>query len=145
MHFTNSLLHIFLSSYSSLLYLYDFFFFLRYFVCVDFNPHLPSLLQNRIFLQAVPQSLSSMPHPLLHPLSAPGACITRIQFLVLSVPTDVLYIYVINLVTTNQSVSLARIPYLRTQVRRKKKFNGIALIVTLVHSITFLCTILHFL
>lgn len=102
-------------------------FFLRHFVCVDFNPHLPSVLQNRIFLQAAPQSLSSMPHPLLHPLAALGACITRVQFLVLSVPTDVLYIYVINLVTTNQSVSLAGKAYLRTQVPRKKNFHGIAL------------------
>lgn len=77
-------------------------------------------------------SLSSMPIPCRTLDATPSVWITKIV-------SGHVYscwcsLYLINLVTTNQSVSLARIPYLSTQVPR------VALKVTLMESITFMIT-----
>lgn len=100
----------------SFVFLYD--FFLRCFVCVDFDPHISSLMQNCIFLQAAPQSLSSMSHPLPHP-SCYSWCVDFQDTVSGRVCSYWCSLYLINLVTTNQSVSLASIPYLSTLVPRE--------------------------
>lgn len=53
MHYTNSLFQFFFPVTAVICILHD--IFLRCFVYVDFDPHIPSVVQSRIFLQAVPQ------------------------------------------------------------------------------------------
>ena len=121
MSYTNK---IFFQLKQSFVSVYDFFFF-RCFFCVDFDPHISSPMQNCIFLQTAPQSLSSMSHPLPHP-GCCSWCVGYQDTVSGHVCSYWCSLYLINLVTTNRSVSLARIPYLSTQVPREY-FYGIAL------------------
>lgn len=57
---------MFFSNYSNHLYLHDFF---EVFILI--LTLISPLVQNCIFLQPAPGSLSSMPHPLPHPLATP--------------------------------------------------------------------------
>lgn len=91
MQSTNNLFQMFFPD-AAIICICMIFFFWGVSFSVDFDLHISSLVQNCIFLQAAPESLSSTPGPLPHPVATPGVWITKIEFLVLSVPTDVLYI-----------------------------------------------------